>query len=395
MLKIKSNYDFSKIIMKAIKQAFSPIKEFIHDSRFVGILLLLSTALALFIANSTYYPFINNLLHHTIITSSCLPNSLTEWINDFLMVFYFLLVGLEIKRALLVGELKNKKTALTPIIAALGGMLIPGLIYFVITKQTSFSNGWGIPMATDIAFSLGILSLFSKRIPISVKIFLMALAIIDDLGGILVIALFYSKAITFYYLLLSTVLLFLLWKFAAKLNPLWSIVLSLGIWYCIHHSGIHGTIAGVAIAWCLPIASATKLEHILHDFTSFIILPVFVFANTLLPIPTSASLFQFNAMQIGIIAGLTLGKPIGILSFLGIGLRLKWCQLPSGGNWKHLIIVAIIAGIGFTISLFISKLAFANEGAQQAATIAILVAFCISLAVTFIAYQLLKLLHQE
>ena len=381
--------------MKAIKQAFSPIKEFIHDSRFVGILLLLSTALALFVANSTYYPFINNLLHYTIITGTYLPNSLTEWINDFLMVFYFLLVGLEIKRALLVGELKNKKTALTPIIAALGGMLVPGLIYFLITKQTPFSNGWGIPMATDIAFSLGILSLFSKRIPLSVKIFLMALAIIDDLGGILVIALFYSKAITFYYLLLSTVLLFLLWKFAAKLNPLWSIVLSLSIWYCIHHSGIHGTIAGVAIAWCLPIASATKLEHILHDFISFIILPIFVFANTLLPIPASASLFQFNAMQIGIIAGLTLGKPIGILSFLGIGLRLKWCQLPSGANWKHLIIVAIIAGIGFTISLFISKLAFANEEAQQAATIAILVAFCISLIGTFIAYQLLKLLHQK
>lgn len=381
--------------MKAIKQAFSPIKEFIRDSRFVGILLLISTALALFVANSSYYPFINNLLHHTIITGTYLPNSLSDWINDFLMVFYFLLVGLEIKRALLVGELKNKKTALTPIIAALGGMLVPGLIYFLITKQTTFSNGWGIPMATDIAFSLGILSLFSKRIPLSVKIFLMALAIIDDLGGILVIALFYSKAITVYYLLFSTVLLCLLWKFATKLNPLWSIILSLGIWYCIHHSGIHGTIAGVAIAWCLPIASAAKLEHILHDFISFIILPLFVFTNTLLPIPASASLFQFNTMQIGIIAGLTLGKPIGILSFLGIGLRLKWCQLPSGANWKHLIIVAIIAGIGFTISLFISKLAFANEGAQQAATIAILVAFCISLIGTFIAYQLLKLLHQE
>lgn len=375
-----------------MQRIVTPIKEFIKDSRAIGIVLLTTTLLSIAIANSNGYNAVVHILHQPICLFKPLhlPESLWAWINDFLMGFYFLLVGLEIKRAFIIGELRSRKAAVAPIVAAIGGMLAPALIYYFITQQTIYTQGWGIPMATDIAFSLGVLSLLSKRIPISVKIFLMALAIIDDLGGILVIALFYSQTITYAFLLLSMVLLFILWKWQGYLKPLFNILLSFAIWYCIHRAGIHGTIAGILVAWCLPLSSAAYIEHKLHDFTSFIILPLFVFANTLLPIPSIASFLSFNTMQLGIIYGLTIGKPVGILLFLALGILFGWCQLPNGANWKHLLIVGIIAGIGFTISLFISQLAFTTILDQQAAIIAILVSFCISLMSTFLAYQFVK-----
>lgn len=376
-----------------MQRIFSPIKEFIKDSRAIGIVLLTTTLLSIGIANSNGYNAVMDFLHQPIFLFKQLhlPESLGAWINDFLMGFYFLLVGLEIKRAFIIGELSNRKAAIAPILAALGGMLLPALIYSIVTRNTPYSQGWGIPMATDIAFSLGVLSLLSKRIPISVKIFLMALAIIDDLGGIIVIALFYSQTITLSFLLLALALLFILWKWPNRLNNYVKIIWSLGIWYCIHRAGIHGTIAGILVAWCLPLSAAAYIEHKLHDFTSFIILPLFVFANTLLPIPSIASFLSFNTMQLGIIYGLTIGKPLGILLFLALGVRLGWCQLPQGANWKHLSQVGIIAGIGFTISIFISQLAFTSTASQQAAILAIIVSFCISLICSFIVYQLLKL----
>ena len=376
----------------AVQRILSPIKEFIKDSRAVGLVLLATTMLSMWLANSILYNPVHEFLHqeHHYLKDVHLPSSLAAWISDFLMGFYFLLVGLEIKRAFIVGELSNRKAAIAPILAALGGMLLPALIYFIVTRNTHYTQGWGIPMATDIAFSLGVLSLLSKRIPISVKIFLMALAIIDDLGGILVIALFYSQTITYAFLLLSMILLFILWKWQGYLKPLFNILLCIAIWYCIHRAGIHGTIAGILVAWCLPLSSAAFIEHRLHDATSFLILPLFVFANTLLPIPSFESFLSFNTMQLGIIYGLTIGKPLGILLFLAIGNLLKWCQLPAGANWKQLSMVGIIAGIGFTISLFISQLAFSTIVDQQAAIIAILVSFCITVIGTFLAYQFIK-----
>lgn len=375
-----------------MQRILSPIKEFIKDSRAVGIVLLAVTIISVWLANSSLYNLVNKILHqdHLYLKEVHLPSSSAAWINDFLMGFYFLLVGLEIKRAFIIGELSNRKAAIAPILAALGGMLLPALIYCTVTRNTPYTQGWGIPMATDIAFSLGVLSLLSKRIPISVKIFLMALAIIDDLGGILVIALFYSQAISYTFLLLSIVLLLILWKWQGYLRPLFIILLSFAIWYCVHRAGIHGTIAGILVAWCLPLSAAANIEHRLHDATSFLILPLFVFANTLLPIPSFESFLSFNTMQLGIIYGLTIGKPLGILLFLAIGNLLKWCQLPAGANWNQLSMVGIIAGIGFTISLFISQLAFSTTVDQQAAIIAILVSFCITLMGTFIAYQFIK-----
>jgi NhaA family Na+:H+ antiporter len=320
------------------------------------------------------------------------------WINDGLMAIFFLLVGLEIKRELVEGELSDIKNASLPIIAAFGGMLVPAGIYLIFTQHTEFSKGWGIPMATDIAFSLAIISMLGKKVPISIKIFLTALAIVDDLGAILVIAIFYSEKIEISYLFLSLlmfVVLIILNYFKIK-KHIFYIIPGIFLWYFMHHSGIHATIAGVILAFTIPcnksdtqISPLEKLEQKLHLPVNFLIMPIFALANTNITFHSGMVNQLTSSFSIGIIAGLFLGKVIGINLFSFIAIRLKISKIPDNSNWKHLIGAGLLAGIGFTMSIFIAVICFKDIAQQDEAKFAILIASILS---GFAGYFLLNIL---
>ncbi len=352
----------------------SPLKVFIADSRSTGIILIACTILSLTISNLSfgqdYVAFWQQKLCFTQILH--LPENYLHIINDGLMSIFFLLVGLEIKRELLIGEISQLKKALLPIIAAIGGMVIPALIYLAFCSSSSFSNGWGIPIATDIVFSLAILSLLGNRVPLSLKIFLMALAIIDDLGGIVTIALFYAVAINWSYVLLSFVISFLMY-FLGKKKYLWLHFLTgIVLWYFLYNSGIHPTIAGVIFAMTFPLSSIEMLERKLHFPVNFLILPLFVLANTTLIFPGNFTTIFHSKVALGIFFGLVVGKPLGIVLFSWLSVRLKMATLPHGVRWQQLIGVGIVAGIGFTISIFIATLAFQGNEQQTIAKMAVL-----------------------
>lgn len=306
--------------------------------------------------------------------------SIEHWINDGLMTVFFLLIGLEIERELYVGELADVKNAALPIVAAVGGMAVPAIIHFVLNKGTVAENGFGIPMATDIAFALGILSLAGKKVPLSLKIFLTALAIIDDLGAIMVIALFYTSNLQVIYLVaaLGIFALLLLLNRLKVHNLLPYLVGGLIMWYCMLQSGVHATITGVLLAFAIPFGDGGKkspsyiLQHLLHYPVAFIIIPVFAMANTgiLLNIPMRDVLDNSNSL--GIIAGLVIGKPAGILLLCMLAIKLKLAKLPEGVNWSQLAGAGILAGIGFTMSVFITLLAFSDPLLIQYSKIAIL-----------------------
>jgi len=284
------------------------------------------------------------------------------------MAIFFLLVGLEIKRELIEGELATVKKASLPVFAAIGGVIVPALIYFSFNKGTEFEGGWGIPMATDIAFALAIITLLGKRVPSSLKIFLAALAIVDDLIAILVIAIFYSSSLEYTYLMyagLIFILLLIFNKFGVKNLALY-IIPGLFIWYFIHHSGIHATIAGVLTAFALPTTpDATespleKLEHLLVKPVNFIIMPIFALANTNITYEDGMIEGLFTPLGLGIALGLILGKPIGITALSWIAVKLKISNRPAGAKWKHILGVGMLGGIGFTMSIFIALLSFAD-----------------------------------
>lgn len=367
-------------------------KSFFSSSQSSGILLVLCVMISLMIANSSAAVGFQEILVKPIG-----PYSVSVWINDGLMAIFFLLVGLEIKRELLQGELSNFKNASLPIFAAIGGMLVPAVIFSIFNNGTEFSKGWAIPMATDIAFSLAIVAMLGKSVPAAVKVFLAALAIVDDLGAIVVIAIFYTDAIHWDYLLYSGIIigaLALLNVFKVK-QHIFYLIPGAVLWYCMHHSGIHATIAGVLLAFTIPTAKDNdehspleKLEHALHLPVSYIITPIFALANTNITFKEGMVDGLFSSLGYGIVFGLILGKLIGVNLFSFIAIKLKISSLPDKSNWTHMAGVGLLAGIGFTMSIFITLLSYKGDVAlQDSAKFAILVA---SVLAGGLGYLLLK-----
>ncbi len=376
-------------------------QKFFYSSKTSGILLILCVFLSLIIANTSSAEGFQNFLDTKIGTEIFHLNySLSVWINDGLMAIFFLLVGLEIKRELVEGELSDIKKASLPIFAAIGGMLIPALIFIAFNHSTDYKNGWAIPMATDIAFSLAIISLLGKSVPNSLKIFLSALAIVDDLGAIIVIALFYTDSIDWLSLGVCggiTLLLIILNKLKVT-KIIFYLVPGLFLWYFMHHSGIHATIAGVILAFTIPtnvsdteISPLEKLEQQLHIPVSFFIMPIFALANTNITFQAKVLDHFVSPLSLGIIFGLFAGKVLGINLFSFLAIRFKLGELPAFSAWKEMIGVGFLAGIGFTMSIFISLLAFhGNIENQDISKISILFASVLSGIVGFIILKTKK-----
>lgn len=351
-----------------------------------GLMLVLCAVVSLWLSNAanTSEGYVA-MWHHEIAEGW----SLLHIINDGLMAIFFFLVGLEIKKEVLEGELAHRKKALLPVLAAFGGMAVPAFIYFLFNFGTPNLKGWGIPTATDIAFSIGILALLGTRVPYSLKVFLTALAIIDDLGAVVVIALFYSQGISLLYIfgaLAVTGGLYALERYGRFFHAgLWLLAGGL-IWYFMHHSGIHATISGVLLAMVTPLNYKGKhpLKHLAHFFhkpVNYFIIPLFAIANTAIVINGDVISGVGTSIGLGIILGLTLGKPVGIALFTWLAVRLRWAHLPSGVGYKMIWGVGMLAGIGFTMSLFVSFLAFEDVYRQDVAKIAILIgSFLASLA---------------
>lgn len=380
-------------------------QQFFHNSKSSGIVLIIFVLISLLIANSSLSADFQNVLDSKIGTELFhLDYSVSVWVNDGLMAIFFLLVGLEIKRELLEGELSDIKKASLPIFAALGGMLIPAIIYFGFNHNTDYKNGWAIPMATDIAFSLAIISLLGKSVPNSLKIFLSALAIVDDLGAIIVIALFYTDSIDWISLGICggiTALLIILNK-SGVTRIFFYIIPGLFLWYFMHHSGIHATIAGVILAFTIPtnlseteISPLEKLEQKLHIPVSFVIMPLFALANTNITFQKEVFEGFINPLSLGIIGGLFIGKVLGINLFSFLAIKLKWAELPAFSAWKEMIGVGFLAGIGFTMSIFVSLLAFPSEiEIQDISKISILIASVLSGITGYFILKLNKKISQ-
>ncbi|WP_312399041.1 Na+/H+ antiporter NhaA [Sphingobacterium sp.] len=346
-------------------------KNFFKSSNAGGILLFICVILSLIIANTSASGSLQSLLDTVIgyeSESIHLNYSVLLWINDGLMAIFFLLVGLEIKREIVEGELSSPKKASLPILCAIGGAIVPALIYLSFNSGKETASGWGIPMATDIAFALAVIGMLGNRIPASLKVFLAALAIVDDLIAILVIAFFYSSGIETTYLLyagIGMVILIVMNRMNVQ-NPYLYLIPGLFIWYFIHHSGIHATIAGVLVAMTIPTNDTAaespleRLEHALVKPVNFLIIPLFAFANTNITLETEMVEGLVAPLGIGISLGLLLGKPLGILVMTFICSKLGISSLPEGSTFKHILGVGLLAGIGFTMSIFISILSFSD-----------------------------------
>ncbi|GAA3972078.1 Na+/H+ antiporter NhaA [Pedobacter ginsengiterrae] len=372
-------------------------QRFFKSGQVGGFLLLLCVAISLLIANTASKDSFEAFLQINL-GYGAINYSIIAWINDALMAIFFLLVGLEIKRELVEGELSSVKSAALPVIAALGGMLVPALIYFLFNVGTETVSGWGIPMATDIAFALAIIAMLGKNVPTSLKIFLAALAIVDDLGAILVIAIFYTSQIHFEYLAMAAgilALLALLNYFGVK-NLIFYLIPGVFLWYFIHHSGIHATIAGVLLAFTIPtnqtdvLSPLEKLEHLLTTPVNYLIMPIFALANTNITFQKEMISGLVSPLGLGIILGLFAGKTIGVTFFSWLAVKLKWAELPSGAGWKHILGLGMLAGIGFTMSIFISLLSFSDELHISEAKFAILAASIISGLVGFVFLKRIK-----
>lgn len=354
-----------------IKDTF---KKFVASEQAGGIILLICTVFSLFMANSALGT------GYLSIWEIKAGMSLHHWINDGLMAVFFLLAGLEIKREMTFGELAGIKKAALPILAALGGMVVPASIYVFFNHQSESLSGWGIPMATDIAFALGMISLLGNRVPISLKVFLVAVAVVDDMGAIMVIALFYSDNLALPWLAgAAVVLIALLFMNKKGVNSLAAFLLGgVLLWFCILQSGIHATVAGVLLALTIPVHQNEEqsmlhhLEHSIHKPVALLIMPLFALANTGIMVSGNISSMLLEPVSLGIIFGLVLGKPIGIFVFTFLGVKLKAGALPDGVNWPMVVGMGLLGGIGFTMSIFISGLAFNSELTTDFAKISIL-----------------------
>ncbi len=376
-------------------------KNFLKSQSAGGIILICCVILSLIIANSGWGSYLENLLATEIGYHSDnvhLKYSVLLWINDGLMAIFFLLVGLEIKRELIEGELSSTKKALLPIFAAIGGMLVPAAIYSIFNIQTATAHGWGVPMATDIAFAIAILSVLGNRVPLALKVFLTALAIVDDLGAIIVVAVFYTSELHTNYLPYIGVLiaiLAILNYFNVKQIYLY-LIPGVFLWYFVHSFGVHATIAGVITAFFLPTTPTAvespleRLEHLLAKPVNFLIMPLFAFANTNIKFEPVMLDGIFGGLSMGIILGLFLGKPIGITILSYLAVKLKICALPDGTTWKQIYALGILGGIGFTMSIFIALLSFKNPEYQVQAKFSILIASTISGLVGFLVLRRLS-----
>jgi Na+:H+ antiporter, NhaA family len=402
-----------------------PLQTFLRTEQAGGILLLAAAVAALVWANSPWRASYDAVRHTQLtigIGNWSLAEDLQHWVNDALMALFFLVVGLEIKRELTTGELRQPRAAALPAIAALGGMAVPALLYLAINSSGEAARGWGIPMATDIAFALGVLALVGRGLPASLKSFLLALAIVDDIGAILVIAVFYSGSIAVLPLLAAAGLLALI-LVLQRLQVRWTVVyvlLGVGVWLATFQSGVHATIAGVALGLATPavpfqrpravsleahrvaddtvddpeppdadahhwlhlagltreaVSPLARLEHLLHPWTSWVVIPVFALANAGVAI-SSSTLGEAlgSGVALGVVVGLVVGKTAGVTLFTWLATRTGITRLPDGVRWRHLLGVAALAGIGFTVSLFVTSLAFQTPAVQDAAKVGILAA---------------------
>jgi NhaA family Na+:H+ antiporter len=371
----------------------SPIRDFLNDSRATGILLIGCTLISIVITNTStsgWYQHLWNAENKSI-TSWGLPGSLLSWTNNFFMAFFFVLASTEIKRELLNGELATVKKAILPFGAALGGMLVPALIFTAFNFHTAYAHGWGIPTATDIAFSLAAASLLGKRFPVGLKILLMALAIIDDLGAIVVIALFYGGHIQWSFLGYSALIygLLLMMNFMKIKFGIVQVALGFFLWYFMMQSGVEAAISGVLFAFAMPVDALSQIEKKIHKFVNFAILPLFALANTAILFPTNLLASLNTSVGLGIAFGLVIGKPVGIflVSRLLVGLNLA--HLPSHVKWKQVFGMGTLAGIGFTMSIFTTMLAFNDSAFRDIAKISILVAVVASVVISYIYFRMI------
>lgn len=349
-----------------------PFREFLQSGSAGGVILIVCVLISLIIANTGAGPGLESLLSSELgydFQNVHLRYSLLIWINDGLMAIFFLMVGLEIKRELVEGELSSFKKAALPIFAALGGVIIPAVIFTAFNQNTETAGGWGIPMATDIAFAIAIITMLGKKVPASLKIFLAALAIVDDLMAILVIAIFYSSELHYTYLLYAGgifLALLAMNKLGVK-NLAAYLIPGIFIWYFIHHSGVHATIAGVLTAFAIPTtpddteSPLEKLEHVLVNPVNFVIMPVFALANTNIRFEDGMMQGLTTPLGLGIILGLVVGKPLGITALSWLSVKLGISARPHGAGWLHIIGVGMLGGIGFTMSVFIALLSFAGK----------------------------------
>ena len=380
------------IVQRRLSNTF---QRFFESEKAGGILLIVCTVISLILANS---PIGDQYLHLWHVKVASL--SVEHWINDALMAIFFLLIGLELERELYNGELSSLRNALLPIVAAAGGIAVPALIHFGFNGGTPTQAGIGIPMATDIAFALGVLALLGSRVPASLKVFLTALAVMDDLGAIIVIALFYTAELAFVYLVGALAVFGVLLFMNRVLRVMSLIPYLLGgalMWFLMLKSGVHATIAGVLLAFAIPFSArqddaaspSHRLEHVLHRPVAFVILPIFALANTGIVIGSDWAQELASSNSLGILAGLVVGKPLGItiVSFLAVAIGI--CKLPLDLRWRHVFGAGLLGGIGFTMSIFITNLAFTGEpGVINASKMAILLASLIAGVLGFVWLKL-------
>ena len=361
---------------------------FFESEKLGGLVLILCTVVSLLLANSNF----GDSYHHFWLTEFA-GHSIEHWINDGLMTIFFLLIGLELEREIYQGELSNIKDALLPIFAAIGGMFIPAALFLFFNFGTETQSGAGIPMATDIAFALGILSLLGNRVPTSLKIFLTALAVIDDLGAILIIAIFYTKTLLWTNLFIALgmfVFLYVLGKYFKVKNLIPYLIGGVIMWYFMLNSGVHATITGVLLAFAIPFGNGGEkstsyiLQHFLHKPVAFIILPIFALANTAIVMSGDISEILTENYSLGIALGLIIGKPLGIFSITFVAVKVGLCKLPSDLNWKSVLGVGFLGGIGFTMSIFITLLAFDNEAVINNAKFIILLSSLVAGVLGFV-----------
>ncbi len=366
-------------------------KDFFDSEKAGGLILIGCTILSLIIANSTF----GESYHHFWQTQFA-GHSIEHWVNDGLMTIFFLLIGLELEREIYKGELSNFKDALLPIFGALGGIIIPAGLFMLFNFGTATQSGAGIPMATDIAFALAILSLLGNRVPTSLKVFLTALAVIDDLGAILIIAIFYTKTLlwTNLFIALGIFALLLVFNRLKIRNLIPYLIGGVAMWYFMLNSGVHATITGVLLAFAIPFGNGNEkstsyiLQHFLHKPVAFIILPIFALANTAIILSSDIGQTLTQNYSLGIAVGLIVGKPLGIslLTFLAVTFGL--CKLPDDINWKSILGVGFLGGIGFTMSIFITLLAFDNETIVNNAKFVILISSLIAGLIGFVGLKL-------
>lgn len=354
------------------------IKNLADTGRLTGVLLIVATIISLLLANMfvgrSYIEF-----WHIEIGFPFFSKSISHWINDGLMAVFFFLVGLEIRRELTKGELSTRKKAMFPLVAAIGGVIMPALIFIAFNFNTKYADGWAIPTATDIAFSLGVLSLLGSRVPFGLKILLTAVAVIDDLIAVLIIAVFYTKGISIEMLGaagLVLLLLVVLNRTKVKLMPLY-LILGIFLWVFVLKSGVHATIAGVLLAFTVPDCKIIRLEHILHKPVNYLIMPIFALANLAVSVPLNIQDI-FSGLSIGIVLGLFLGKPLGIVLITYLSSKLKLIDLPKGTDYAQIIGLGFSAGIGFTMSIFISALSFDEAYIQGISKLAIIIGSVLS-----------------